>query len=126
MNLNKPTDAALRQSLRNLATGISASSPPPPATLIYLRAEHRARQAAIARATLPLRIMQTLGLIAAILTAAWAIHQSLTTPSTPTTQPLTASTPLLKWAALALALVLAACYPFLRASHTEPELEARS
>jgi hypothetical protein len=121
MNLNRPTDAAIRQALRGLATEISAEKPAPPASLIYLRAEQRARQLAIARATLPLRIMQTLGLIIAIAVAAWAIHQTQATPST--TQSLT-TTPLLKWAALALALVIAGCYTLLRASRTE--LEARS
>jgi peptidoglycan biosynthesis protein MviN/MurJ (putative lipid II flippase) len=112
MNLNKPTDAAIRHALRGLATEISAEKPAPSATLIYLRAERRARQQAIARAILPLRIMQTLGLIVAILAAAWAIRQSLTT------QDHTAA-PLLKWAALALALVLAGCATLLRASRTE-------
>ena len=122
MNLNKPTDAAIRQALRGLATEIAEDKPAPPASLIYLRAEHRARQHAIARATLPLRIMQALGLIVAIIAAAWAIHQSLTTPST-TTQSLT-TTPLLKWAALALVLVIAGCWTLLHASRIE--LEARS
>jgi len=122
MNLNKPTDAAIRQTLRGLAKEIAEDKPAPPASLIYLRAEHRARQHAIARATLPLRIMQALGLIVAIIAAAWAIHQSLTTPST-TTQSLT-TTPLLKWAALALVLVIAGCWTLLHASRTE--LKARS
>ena len=119
MNLNQPTDAAVRQALRGLATEIADQKPAPPSSLIYLRAERRARQLAIARATLPLRIMQALGLVVALVAAAWAIHQSLTN------QDHTAA-PLLKWSAVALFLVLAACWTLLQASRSEPELEAGS
>ena len=111
MNLNRPTDATIRQALRGLASEIAEEKPAPPASLVYLRAEFRARQLAIARATLPLRIMQTVGLAVAIFAAAWAIHQSLTD------QDHTAA-PLLKWAALALLLVLAGCWTLLRTSRT--------
>jgi hypothetical protein len=119
MNLNRPTDAAIRHALRGLATEISSEKPAPPAPLIYLRAEYRARQLAIARATLPLCIMQTVGMVVAIAASAWAIHQSLSNQEQTVI-------PLLKWAALALLLVLAGCWTLIQAGRIEPDLEARS
>jgi hypothetical protein len=112
---NHPTEAQLRQALRGLASEIAAANPAPPAAAIYLRAQlldrYRVRRLAIARATLPLRIMQALGLLFAILTAAWALHQSLTNQDH-------TAIPLLKWSALALLLVLAGCWTLLQASRT--------
>jgi hypothetical protein len=42
MNLNRPTDATIRQALRGLASEIAEEKPAPPASLVYLRAEFRA------------------------------------------------------------------------------------
>ena len=69
-------DTQLRNALQGLAADISANHAPQPATTLWLRAQHRGRQAAIARAALPLRIMHAFGTLAAILTAAFALHQS--------------------------------------------------
>lgn len=111
---SNPTDAHLRQALRGLAADISAD-PPPPSAVIYLRAERRSRQLAVARATLPLRIMQTLGLVSAVLMAAWALRESLSANPRHALSS-QATTSLLEWSALALLIVLAGCWTMILAS----------
>jgi hypothetical protein len=80
---NTAADAALRSALQGLATDIAAHHAPPPASTVWLRSQRRARQLAIARATLPLRIMSTISLTTAIAVAAFlAYHSSGALPGT--------------------------------------------
>ena len=73
-------DAQLRNALLGLAADISAHHHPQPATSLFLRAQlrerHRINRRATALAMLPLRIMQTVGIIAAVLVTAFTVHQS--------------------------------------------------
>jgi len=95
-------DTQLRNALLGLSADIATHHQPPPSTTLWLRAQHRARRAAIERAALPLRIMHAFGILAAILTAAFALHQSRTaaTPST-----FSASL----WISLAMILLIVGC-----------------
>jgi EamA domain-containing membrane protein RarD len=114
---NNPSDIALRNALQGLAADIAHHHAPPPASIVWLRAQRRARQHAIARATLPLRIMSLIGLVAAIAFATFALRQS-------SAAALTSARVLLAWIAPALALILAGCWFILRkdnASHTAPD-----
>jgi hypothetical protein len=116
MTPNTNPDTQLRQSLLTLAADISANHQPQPAAILWLRAQlrerHSARQQAIARATLPLRLMSAIGILAAVLTAAFALHQSWTSP---TANPAALRT-LLTWTIPAAALVLVGCYILLRSA----------
>ena len=109
-------DTQLRNALQGLAADISANHQPQPASTLWLRAQLRdrqkTRQQAIARATLPLRLMSAVGIVAAILVAAFALHQSSTTPTT------AALRTLLTWTLLAAALVLIGCYILLRSDRS--------
>lgn len=105
-----PTDDALRHALRAYANNLSAGHTPPPAAAILFRAERRRRRAAIARAERPLLIMQTVGSLAALVTAAWLLDRF-----SPHTLP--TLTPTLIAAAIACTLlILAGCAIMLHAS----------
>ncbi|HTW49171.1 MAG TPA: hypothetical protein VMD92_14560 [Acidobacteriaceae bacterium] len=69
-------DDLLRQGMRGYAAQIAATHTPPPAAGIWLMAERRRRRLAIERATLPLRIMQVVGLVCAVAAAAWLLSAS--------------------------------------------------
>ncbi|HTV13378.1 MAG TPA: hypothetical protein VME68_01610 [Acidobacteriaceae bacterium] len=73
MNRN---DDQLRQGLRGYSAQIAATHTPPPAAGIWLMAERRRRRRALERATLPLRIMQGVGLACAIAVAVWLLVDS--------------------------------------------------
>lgn len=73
MNRN---DDLLRQGLRGYAAQIATTHTPPPAAGIWLMAERRRRRLALQRATLPLRIMQGVGLLCAIAIAVWLLWNS--------------------------------------------------
>jgi peptidoglycan biosynthesis protein MviN/MurJ (putative lipid II flippase) len=107
---NNIPDDQLRQAFRTFAATLSADNTPPPAAAILFRSERRRRRHAIERAARPLLIMQTLGVLAAILAAAWAAYRFA--PRTlPTLNP--------TFIALAIActtLVLAGCGAMLHAS----------
>ena len=119
---NNPTDTALRNALQSLAADIAHHHTPPPASAVWLRSQRRARQLAIARATLPLRIMSLISLITAAAAATFAACQpSTTTPAGPSSARL-----LLNWAAPTLALLLTASWLLIHASRTDPEPKARS
>ncbi|MGD0648502.1 MAG: hypothetical protein ABR971_10955 [Acidobacteriaceae bacterium] len=106
-----PTDDdQLRRAFRTYASTLSADHTPPPAAAILFRAERRRRRLALQRAELPLLIMQTLGILVAIFTAAWLLYRFA-----PHTLPALNPTTL----ALAIActtLVLAGCWTMLHAS----------
>jgi hypothetical protein len=112
-------ETQLRAALLHLAADISANHQPQPASTLWLRAQLRdrqkTRQQAIARATLPLRLMSAIGIVAAILVAAFALHQSSTTPTT------AAFRTLLTWTLPAAALVLIGCYILLRSDRNPSE-----
>ena len=114
-------ETQLRAALLHLAADISANHHPQPASTLWLRAQlrerHTARQQAIARATLPLRLMSAIGILAAVLVAAFAIHQSWTAPTANSA----ALHTLLTWTAPAAAFVLLGCCILLR-SDRSPEL----
>jgi peptidoglycan biosynthesis protein MviN/MurJ (putative lipid II flippase) len=107
---NNTADDQLRQAFRNYATILSVDNTPPSATAILFRAERRRRRAAIKRAERPLLLMQTVGILAAILAVAWLAYRYA--PYTlPTLNP--------TYMALAIActlLVLAGCAAMLHAS----------
>lgn len=119
---NSPTDTALRNALQSLAADIAHHHTPPPASTVWLRSQRRARQLAIARATLPLRIMSAIALITAAAAAIFAAYQSSTIS---TTTPSTARL-LLNWSAPTLALLLTAAWLLIHARRDEPKQEARS
>ena len=113
---NNPTDIALRNALQTLAADLAHHHTPPPASTVWLRSQRRARQLAIARATLPLRIMSAVALITATAAALFATCQSsASSPTTPSTARL-----LLNWSAPTLALLLTAAWLLLHASRTPP------
>lgn len=66
----------LRRAMRSYAADIAATQTAPPASIVWLRAERRSRRLAIERAERPLRIMQVLGLVCAVLAAAWMLRQT--------------------------------------------------
>ena len=104
-----PTDLALRSALQHLAADIAHHHTPPPASTVWLRSQRRARQQAIARATLPLRIMSLISLITAAAAAAFAAYQSSTiSTAIPSTARL-----VLDWSVPTLALLLTAAACFL-------------
>jgi hypothetical protein len=110
------SDIALREALRSLASDIADHHAPPPASIVWLRAQRRARQLAIARATLPLRIMTLIGLAAAIAVATFALYNS-------SAAALTSTRVLLAWIAPALAFILAGCWFILRNARTTSDNE---
>jgi hypothetical protein len=73
MNRN---DDLVRQGLRSYASRIAATHTPPPAAGIWLMAERRRRRLAVERAALPLRIMQTVGVLCAVAVAVWLLLES--------------------------------------------------
>jgi uncharacterized membrane protein len=107
---NTPQDENLRQAFRTYAATLSAEHTPPPAAAILFRAERRRRRLAIERAERPLLIMQTLGIICAIVAAAWLAYRFI-----PRTIP-TLNTTYLTLAIACTTLVLAGCWAMLHAS----------
>jgi hypothetical protein len=73
-----------------------------------MRAEHRNHRLALDRATRPLRIMQIIGFLCALITTAWALHQSQSTARSATLD-----TTLLRWAAIATLVLAASCWTML-------------
>ncbi len=73
--MNRQEDR-LRDALRGYAARIAASHTVPPASGVWLRAERRRRRLAIERAERPLRIMQALGLVCAMIAAGWLLIQA--------------------------------------------------
>ena len=65
-----PADDLLRQSLRAYAAAVTAGGPVP-VSLVWFRAERRRRALALRRAQRPVRIMQLIGLLCALLAAVW-------------------------------------------------------
>lgn len=106
-NPSQTPDAQLRQALLGLAIDISTHHQPQPYSSVWLRAERRARQAAIARATRPLRIMSALGVAAALLATAFALTQDTTSRSSYFAD---IDKSLIAWTALAFLLLLAGCW----------------
>jgi peptidoglycan biosynthesis protein MviN/MurJ (putative lipid II flippase) len=110
MTPNHLPDDQLRNALRAYATTLAADHTPPPAAAILFRAERRRRRLALDRAERPLLIMQILGILAAILTAAWATYRFA-----PHTLPTLSPTTLVLAIACTL-LVFAGCATMLHAS----------
>ena len=71
MNPTNPADDPLRQAFRAYAASVSAAGQAPPASLVWFRAERRRRALALRRAQRPVRIMQAIGLLCALLAAVW-------------------------------------------------------
>jgi hypothetical protein len=105
-----PQEDHLRQAFRSYAATLAADHTPPPAAAVLFRAERRRRRLAIQRAERPLLIMQTLGFVVAIFTAAWLLYRFA-----PHTLP-TLNTTDLALAIACTALVLAGCWTMLHAS----------
>ena len=105
-----PADDALRSAFRAYAHTLAEDHTPPPAAAILFRAERRRRRLALDRAERPLLIMQILGTLAAILTAAWATYRFA-----PRTLP-TLNTTTLAAGIACTTLVLAGCWAMLHAS----------
>lgn len=61
----------LRQGLRSYAARTAAEHAVPAVGLVWTRAERRRRRAAMERAERPLRVMQGVGLVCALLAIAW-------------------------------------------------------
>lgn len=64
-------DDPLRQVFRSYAASVAAAGAVPPVSLVWFRAERRRRALALRRAQLPVRIMQAIGLVCALLAAGW-------------------------------------------------------
>jgi hypothetical protein len=107
----KLPDDDLRRAFRTYALSLSAEHTPPPSSTILFRAERRRRRLAIERAERPLLIMQILGILSAVATAAWLLYRFAPLHTLP---PLNTTT-----LALGIActfLVLAGCWAMLHAS----------
>lgn len=61
----------LRQGLRSYAARNAAGHAVPAAGLVWMRAERRRRRVALERAERPLRVMQGVGLVCALLAVVW-------------------------------------------------------
>ena len=101
----KPSEDQVRNALRAYAAELPQTHTPPPASLLWMRAERHNRRRALDRATRPLRIMQIIGFVCALAATAWALHQSRTA---------TLDTTLLRWAAVATLLLAAGCWIMFR------------
>jgi hypothetical protein len=73
----KLPDDDLRRAFRTYALSLSAEHTPPPSSTILFRAERRRRRLAIERAERPLLIMQILGILSAVATAARLLYRFL-------------------------------------------------
>ena len=103
----KQPDEQLRNALLNYSRDLQAE-PNPAASAVWLRAERRNRRLALERATLPLRIMQTTGLLCAMILCAWVFSMHAT-----------GGTSLLLWGGLAIFLVIAGCWTMLQAARRQ-------
>lgn len=119
---NRPVDPAssddpLRQSLRAYAASVAAEGPVPPASLVWFRAERRRRALALRRAQRPVRIMQAIGLVCALLAAGWAAaHVALARPVGLLPPAPTLATPFVLLLVAGSGLVLLGCWGMLLAS----------
>jgi hypothetical protein len=96
----KAQDELLTRSLQSLAADIAAHQPTPAAHPIWLRAQRERRRLAIERATRPLRIIESLAFLCALLLVAFLLRQSASALMTPTA---------LELGGIALAIVLGGC-----------------
>lgn len=105
------SDETLREALRGYSARIAASQSVPPSAAVWLRAERRKRRLALERAERPLRIMQALGLVCAVIAAGWILVQ------TGSVRPLPSfGTAVLVSALASLLLVVAGCWAMVLAS----------
>ncbi len=117
MRSNQSTDDVLRQSLRAYAASVCAAGQSPPVSLVWFRAERRRRAEALRRAQRPVRIMQAIGLLCAVLAAAWGAFRFVPTvligalPARPEI-----AAPLLLLLTAGSGLVLLGCWGLLLAS----------
>lgn len=117
MRSNQSTDDVLRQSLRAYAASVCAAGQVPPVSLVWFRAERRRRAEALRRAQRPVRIMQAIGLLCAVLAAAWGAFRFVPTvligalPARPEI-----AAPLLLLLTAGSGLVLLGCWGLLLAS----------
>lgn len=105
------SDETLREALRGYSAKIAASHAVPPSSLIWLRAERRKRRLAVERAERPLRIMQALGLVCAVIAAGWILIQAGSLHPLPSF-----GTAVLVAAFASLLLVIAGCWAMVLAS----------
>lgn len=117
MRSNQSADDPLRQVLRAYAASVGAAGQAPPASLVWFRAERRRRAEVLRRAQRPVRIMQAIGLVCALLAAGWVaarfVHGSDfgSLPARPTL-----AEPLLLLLVAGSGLVLVGCWGLLLAS----------
>ncbi|HTX40851.1 MAG TPA: hypothetical protein VMD25_03410 [Acidobacteriaceae bacterium] len=105
------SDETLREALRGYSAKITESHPVPPSSVIWLRAERRKRRLAVERAERPLRIMQALGLVCAVIAAGWLLFQAGSLHPLPAFR-----TAVLVSAFASLLLVVAGCWTMVLAS----------
>jgi hypothetical protein len=111
--INK-NDDPLRQAFRAYATSVAAAGQAPPASLVWFRAERRRRALALRRAQRPVRIMQAIGLLCALLAAGWGMLRFGSLPPRPAL-----AAPLLVLLIAGSGLVLLGCWGMLLASRRE-------
>lgn len=102
------TDDPVRDALRGYAASV-AGHPVPPASLVWFRAERRRRALALRRAQRPLRIMQAIGLLCAVIAVGGAGVRFGSMPPLP-------AAPLRALAVATSGLVLLGCWAMLLAS----------
>jgi predicted acyltransferase len=77
------SDDPLRQAFRAYAATVSAAGQTPPVSLVWLRAARRRRALALRRAQRPVRIMQVIGLLCALLATGWGMLRFGSLPPAP-------------------------------------------
>jgi hypothetical protein len=114
VNPISPPDDPLRQAFRACAASVAAAGQAPPASLVWFRAERRRRALALRRAQRPVRIMQAIGFLCALIAAGWGLVHFGSLPPRPAL-----ATPVLLLLIAGSALVLLGCWGMLLASRRE-------
>lgn len=83
MNPVTQSDDPLRQAFRAYAATVPAAGQTPPGSLVWMRAERRRRALALRRAQRPVRIMQVIGLLCALLATGWGMLRFGSLPPAP-------------------------------------------
>jgi hypothetical protein len=111
------SDDPLRQAFRACAASVAAAGSVPPASLVWFRAERRRRALALRRAQRPVRIMQAIGLLCALIAAGWAASHFAPVTRFGSLPPAPAlAAPLLLLLVAGSGLVLLGCWGMLLAS----------
>jgi hypothetical protein len=67
----------LREAMRGYAATLASTHAAPPVSLVWFRAERRRHQLAVERAERPLRLMQMLSIVGAVLGAVWMLWRAV-------------------------------------------------